>query len=232
MEFYYAEGNQQKGPVTVDELRSLRLPPDTLVWREGMSQWTRADGVPELTSLFAAPAAPAYEAAPGYEAASAPSLGAAPMSEPPTPTQPQAYQPQVYPQNQYQPQQPVYPQAYPQQGYPQQPGYPQAPMYPQQMGYAAPMYGAPSNAGQGLGVASMILGILALPATCFYGTGLVFAILAVIFGHIARTQSQRANGQANGMAVAGLICGYIALAIVVIAIVFMLVILGSISTMR
>ena len=105
-------------------------------------------------------------------------------------------------------------------------------MYPQQMGYATPgQYGAfpqqQSNAGQGLGITSLILGILALPLTCFHGVGLLFAIIAIILGHIGHSQSRRANGQANGMAVAGLICGYISLGIVVLAIILVLAIVGS-----
>jgi hypothetical protein len=216
MDFYYAEGNQQKGPVTIEQMQALRLPSDTLVWREGMSQWTRADSVPELASLFAAPIAPM----PAPTPTPAPQMAA--------PMQPQSFQQQGYP-TAYQQQQTAYPQAFPQQGYPQQPMYPQAPVYPQQMGYAAPMgYGAPqNNAGQALGITSMILGILALPLTCAQGVGILFAIAAIICGHIGHAQSRRANGQANGMAVAGLVCGYISLSIVVIAIVFVLALFGS-----
>jgi hypothetical protein len=43
MNWFYAEGNQQNGPVSdsqLDELlRSGKISPATLVWREGMSQW-------------------------------------------------------------------------------------------------------------------------------------------------------------------------------------------------
>lgn len=211
MDFYYSEGNQQKGPVSLDQLRALRLTPDTLVWREGMPQWMAAGAVPELANLFAPPAAPSPQMAPGPQIASAP-YGA--------PVQQQGLPPQ----------QAGYPAAYPQQ-FPQQPG------YPQQMGYAQPagygQYGAPvNNAGQGLGITSMILGILALPLTCANGIGIIFAIVAVILGHIGHAQSRRANGQANGMAVAGLVCGYIALGIVVLAVIFVLVVLGGYSHLR
>jgi hypothetical protein len=124
---------------------------------------------------------------------------------------------------------PSYPQQQPMpQQYPSAPVYPPQQGYPQPMGYMPPQYGTPLvNPGQGLGVASMVLGILALPLMCLKGVGLLAAIAAVIMGHIAHAQSKRANGQANGMALAGLICGYISLAIVVLIFVFVLVVIGS-----
>jgi hypothetical protein len=43
MEWYYADGTQQKGPVTQEELDGLvqagTIQADTLVWREGMANW-------------------------------------------------------------------------------------------------------------------------------------------------------------------------------------------------
>ncbi len=43
MNWFYAEGNQQLGPVSDSQLeeflRSGKISPTTLVWREGMSQW-------------------------------------------------------------------------------------------------------------------------------------------------------------------------------------------------
>jgi uncharacterized RDD family membrane protein YckC len=43
MNWYYAEGDQQKGPITEEELVSLaqsgRVRDDTLVWHEGMADW-------------------------------------------------------------------------------------------------------------------------------------------------------------------------------------------------
>ena len=57
MEFYYAEGEVQKGPFSLGDLARQGLTPRTLVWRDGMPQWQRAETVPELQSLFAAPAA-------------------------------------------------------------------------------------------------------------------------------------------------------------------------------
>jgi TM2 domain-containing membrane protein YozV len=46
--YYFAVGSEQRGPVGPAELISMRLAPDTLVWREGLSAWQRLDTVPEL----------------------------------------------------------------------------------------------------------------------------------------------------------------------------------------
>ena len=52
MNFFMADGNVQKGPFPIDQLISQGLKRDTLVWREGMGQWQKAETVPELAVLF------------------------------------------------------------------------------------------------------------------------------------------------------------------------------------
>jgi membrane protease subunit (stomatin/prohibitin family) len=58
--YWAALNGQQSGPFATDALRqhvgSGALTRDTLVWREGMPQWTRAGDVADLAALF--PAAP------------------------------------------------------------------------------------------------------------------------------------------------------------------------------
>ena len=54
---YYAVVNgQQAGPFNALTLQQMvqqkTLTPDTLVWAQGMAQWVKASGVPELTGLF------------------------------------------------------------------------------------------------------------------------------------------------------------------------------------
>lgn len=50
--WYYAVGEDQRGPVTAEDLRGKlicgELPVDTLVWSEGMAGWASAEKVPEL----------------------------------------------------------------------------------------------------------------------------------------------------------------------------------------
>jgi TM2 domain-containing membrane protein YozV len=52
MTYYMADGSVQKGPFASDQLLSQGLRRDTLVWREGMPQWQKAESVPELVGLF------------------------------------------------------------------------------------------------------------------------------------------------------------------------------------
>ena len=64
MNFFMADGNVQKGPFPMDQLIGQGLKRDTLVWREGMPQWQRADSVPELAVLFTGYQQPQQQYAP------------------------------------------------------------------------------------------------------------------------------------------------------------------------
>lgn len=74
-QFYYAEGNQQRGPFTLQQLASFNIAPNTLVWYAGLSEWTPASQAPLTAHLFRpqTPPAPAPAPAPapnyggGYE---------------------------------------------------------------------------------------------------------------------------------------------------------------------
>ena len=60
-DWYYAVNNEQKGPVNESEIKtqlaSGRLPGDTLVWKDGMANWTAASQVSAFT--FRPPPVPA-----------------------------------------------------------------------------------------------------------------------------------------------------------------------------
>ncbi len=64
-EYFILIDNKQLGPYTLDELRQRAITSSTLVWAEGMAQWTPAWQVPALRPLFNT--APASESAPGSE---------------------------------------------------------------------------------------------------------------------------------------------------------------------
>jgi hypothetical protein len=55
--FFIAQGGQQKGPFTIDQLREEvaagRFTRGTLAWRSGMPNWVAAETVPDLSGLFA-----------------------------------------------------------------------------------------------------------------------------------------------------------------------------------
>ena len=50
--YYYADNDQQFGPFTVDELKTKRLKKSTLVWTEGMQDWTFANEIEELKNIL------------------------------------------------------------------------------------------------------------------------------------------------------------------------------------
>jgi hypothetical protein len=83
---------------------------------------------------------------------------------------------------------------------------------------------APVNASipknNNLAVTSLVLGIIAIPAYFCYGFGILFAIAAIVTGFIARSQIKSSNGQqtGNGMALAGIIIGFILMLLVVCAV--------------
>jgi len=104
--------------------------------------------------------------------------------------QQQGYQQQGYQQQGYQ-QQGYQQQGYQQQGYQQQ-GY-QQPVYPQYV----PAQPIP---GKGLGIASMVLGIVSL----WLCAAFIPALLAIIFGAVSKNK-----GYKGGMATAGIVCGII-----------------------
>ncbi|MEU8793846.1 DUF4190 domain-containing protein [Streptomyces sp. NPDC048643] len=89
-------------------------------------------------------------------------------------------------------------------GYPQYPGAgPSA--YGGVPGYGWPMGPpAPSN---GLGTASLVLGIIAAVLFCAWPLAIVLGILAVIFGVIGRGRVRKGEATNPGQALAGIICG-------------------------
>jgi membrane protease subunit (stomatin/prohibitin family) len=55
--FFVAVGGQQKGPLTLDQLRDEvtagRIQRGTLAWKNGMPQWAALESIPDLAILFA-----------------------------------------------------------------------------------------------------------------------------------------------------------------------------------
>lgn len=103
------------------------------------------------------------------------------------------------------------------------PGYPGPGAYPGQSYAPAQNYGsgyqvtgyAPTN---GLAIASLVCGLVQ-----FLGFWIVSGIPAIIMGHIARRQIKLSGEQGDGMALAGLILGYIGL---VLGIIFVIIVVA------
>jgi len=52
MYYYINSAGQQTGPVPADQLAANGVTANTLVWKDGMNEWTKASAVPELRFLF------------------------------------------------------------------------------------------------------------------------------------------------------------------------------------
>lgn len=55
VKYYAMLGSERVGPMSLDELRSRGITPQTPVWRTGMSDWANASTFPELASCFQPP---------------------------------------------------------------------------------------------------------------------------------------------------------------------------------
>lgn len=86
-------------------------------------------------------------------------------------------------------------------------------------------YGFTGPSTSGLAIAAMVTGISSLPlyAACLMGAPA--SIAAIVLGHLARRQIRRSGGMksGSGMALAGLIIGYITLALFVAGCVVVLI---------
>lgn len=61
MDYYVIRNNKRQGPFTIEQLQAAGLAPDTMVWREGLANWTRAADVAELAEMATADATPHRE---------------------------------------------------------------------------------------------------------------------------------------------------------------------------
>ncbi|MEV8507425.1 DUF4190 domain-containing protein [Actinoplanes sp. NPDC051475] len=153
-----------------------------------------------------------------------------PLPQPYTP--PEAYQPpqSSTPLEAYPPAQSyANPQAYqlpaPQDPYAPQVSYGQGAV--DQYGYAAPQYdyaqpGSPyayspyppgARPTEGMAIASLAISCVSVLGLCAWGVGGLLGILGAIFGHIARRRIRQSGAGGSGMALAGIIIGWIVTAL-------------------
>ena len=77
-----------------------------------------------------------------------------------------------------------------------------------------------------MAIASLVLGTFAVAgAWCCCGTGFPISAMAVIFGHVALSQIRRSQGRLDGrgLAIAGLLMGYIGIILQILVILVWLV---------
>ncbi|MDB4551102.1 DUF4190 domain-containing protein [Akkermansiaceae bacterium] len=191
IEWFYGKGRQQFGPIDEVTLSARiatgEIGPQDLVWNEGMDSWKPLQEIRHL--------APS-----GNDSQSQDSEGLtpelsqssyAPPAEIKAPALDDSFVDEV-PQSSYSP---------PVEGV-EGASYTPGPSLP---------------VTNGLAIASMICGILSLVFFCFCG-GLFLGIPAVICGHLSLNQLNALGNsqQGRGMAIAGLICGYLGIAILII----------------
>lgn len=51
-QFYYLDGKDQKGPLSIEQLNEVGIKPDTLVWSDDMENWKPAKDVFELANII------------------------------------------------------------------------------------------------------------------------------------------------------------------------------------
>lgn len=198
MMYYFANGMEQRGPYSLEEMAQFGLRPDTLVWREGMANWQRMDSVAELMALV--PKATIAEPPSAQPATVAPNettdLQPLPAS---------ASAATVPPWNSPQPMAGSGPTDY-------------------SLQYQSGVQVAPAS---GMAIASLVLGIVSLLSMCLFHVGALLglpsAILAIVFGVLAKPKIASGEMSGRGMSLAGIICGSIYLALVVIVVIIVLV---------
>lgn len=132
-----------------------------------------------------------------------------------------AVEPPVYP-----PTYPAYPPAatYPPPGYPYPPenpyqaapGYPPPgypPPYVSPYGGATPYFYAPNTSTNSMAVGALVMSIIGILTTWCVGIGGLIGAAGAIMGHIAMGQVRSSYQAGRGMALAGVIIGWIALAL-------------------
>ena len=82
-------------------------------------------------------------------------------------------------------------------------------------GWGSDEYGAPPAQAKrnGLGIAALVVGILAIIGILTVWGGLILGVIAVVLGVLGRGRAKRGEADNGGMALAGIILGAVAVAI-------------------
>ena len=191
IEWFYGKGGQQFGPIDEVTLSARiatgEIGPQDLVWKEGMDSWKPLQEIRHLAPSGNHPQSQDSEGlTPELSQSSY-----APPAEIKAPALDDSIVDEV----------------------------PQSPYSPPVEGVEGASYtpGPSLPVTNGLAIASMICGILSLVFFCFCG-GLFLGIPAVICGHLSLNQLNAPGNcqQGRRMAIAGLVCGYLGIAFLII----------------
>lgn len=109
----------------------------------------------------------------------------------------------------------------------QQPGQPGYGAPPPSGGYGAPPPGSGAAPRNGLGIAALVLGVLALLLSWSIVGGILFGLLAIVLGVIGRGRAKRGEANNGGLALAGIILGALGLLISIGVIILGVSLFGS-----
>ena len=95
-------------------------------------------------------------------------------------------------------------------------------------GESLPVGGQPDQQlPQGLAITSMVLGIVSIVMSCCcWPFNLLPAIAAIICGFMAKGKADQGEARGKGMAMAGIICGFVAVALAVLVLILYLMGVG------
>lgn len=180
-DWFYGKDNAQHGPVSDLEIRNLiatnQITQDTVIWREGMSDWLPLKDVQDFQPSQTS----------SQQNANTESSSSSPINSTPNRTN----NPYTSPQTQ------------------------------------AGISSQTTTPTDGLSIASLVLGIVSIMSCYVWG---LFAIPAVIFGHMSlkKINTSPTPVAGKGMAIAGLVMGYIGIALqFLIIVIFIFAIVGS-----
>ena len=91
-------------------------------------------------------------------------------------------------------------------------------------------FAAPTVPGKGLGIASMVLGIISLVLFCIWYISVPCAIIAMALGGVAVSKA-KSVGASNGMAVAGITTSCVAIGLLLIFFVLAIIGLAELNSM-
>ncbi|WP_106127884.1 DUF4190 domain-containing protein [Pseudosporangium ferrugineum] len=78
-----------------------------------------------------------------------------------------------------------------------------------------------------MAVASLVISLIAIPGLCGWWIGGLLGVLGAIFGHVARRRIKRSGTGGGGMALAGIIIGWVVSAIAIIGAIVFVAILAA-----